>query len=352
MFSTNEMSNVGAGYVFDSGFGKMGVQEGECYYNPVNGIDKREEMAKEYQASMQKAPTMGHTTGGTVTAYGLMPSFFDPAVVDRTVRQTPLVRLLPRKAVRGRAYVYNALTAKAGYTLGTAGGGFKGDDAALAEDVDTWTATSTVMKFAYVIGRVTGPALASGEGFLNLLAEDIRVKTSTMNEILENEIVNGATASNALGFNGLRAAITTNTNANGGAAITLDQIRADMNTVFEANGNVDLVVTDGSTHNTIKGLLMDFQRNVERPAGQMDFGIPDAFMFDGALFIKDRFMPVTATAREIMYLDLRYVFLAVLQDTTFEELAKTNDSQKYMLKWYGSLIVTAEALMADRTGLA
>ena len=116
MFSTNEMSDVGAGYVFDSGFGKMGVQEGECYYNPVNGIDKREEMAKEYQANMQKAPSMGHTTGGTVTAYGMMPSFFDPAVVDRTVRQTPLVRLLPRKAVRGRAYVYNALTAKAGYT--------------------------------------------------------------------------------------------------------------------------------------------------------------------------------------------------------------------------------------------
>ena len=352
MFGANELSNEGAGYAFDSGFGKMGIREGETYYAPMSGIDKRKDMAKEYQANMQKAPSMGHTTGGTVTAYGLMPSFFDPAIVDRTVRQTPLVRLLPRKAVRGRAYVYDALTAKDGYVIGTPGGGFKADDAALPEDVDTWTATSTVMKFAYVVGRVTGPALASGEGFLNLLAEDIRVKTSTMNEILENEIVNGAVATAALGFDGLRASITTNTTANGGAAITLDQIRTDMNTVFEANGNVDLVVTDGSTHNTIKGLLMDFQRNVERPSGQMDFGIPDAFMFDGALFIKDRFMPTTATQREIMYLDLRYVFLAVLQDTTFEELAKTNDSQKYMLKWYGSLIVTAEALMADRTGLA
>ena len=352
MFSANEMSDVGAGYVFDTGFGKMGVREGETYYNPIAGIDKRKEMAKEYQANMQKAPSFGHTSGGTVTAYGLMPSFFDPAIVDRTVRQTPLVRLLPRKAVRGRAYVYNALTAKAGYTIGTAGGGFMADDASLPEDVDTWTATSTVMKFAYVVGRVTGPALSSGEGFLNLLAEDIRVKTSTMNEILENEIVNGDASSAAVGFTGLRASITTNTTANGGGAITLDQIREDMNTVFEANGNVDLVVTDGSTHNVIKGLLMDFQRNVERPTGQMDFGIPDAFMFDGALFIKDRFMPTTAASREIMYLDLRYVFLAILQDTTFEELAKTNDSQKYMLKWYGCLIVTAEALMADRTGLA
>jgi hypothetical protein len=351
-FSANTMDNVGAGYAFDSGFGKMNVQEGETYYSPMQGIDKRKDMAKAYQANIQKAPSFGHTSGGTVTAYGLMPSFFDPAVVDRTVRQTPLVRLLPRKAVRGRAYVYNALTAKTGYTLATAGSGFKGDDAAMAETVDTWTATSTVMKFAYVVGRVTGPALASGEGFLNLLAEDIRVKTATMNEILENEIVNGAVATNALGFDGLRTAISTNTTAAGGAAITLANLRTDMNTVFEANGNVDLVVTDGSTFNTIKGLLMDFQRNVEQPSAEMRFGIPDSFMFDGALFIKDRFMPTAGSGKVILYLDLRYVFLAILQDTTFEELAKVNDSQKYMLKWYGSLIVTAEALMAERTGLA
>jgi len=351
-FGPNDLGNAGAGYAFDKGFGQMGVQDGETYYNPMNGVDKRKDMMKTYQANIQKAPSVGHTTGGTVTAYGLMPSFFDPAVVDRTMRQTPLVRLLPRKAVRGRAYVYNAVTAKAGYTIGTAGGGFKVDDAALSEDVDTRTAVSTVMKFAYVVGRVTGPALASGEGFLNLLAEDIRVKTQTMNEILENEIVNGDASSAAAGFTGLRASITTNTTAAAGAAITLDNIRTDMNTVFEANGNVDLVVTDGSTHNTIKGLLMDFQRNIERPGPDMQFGIPDAFMFDGAMFIKDRFMPTSALSREIMYLDLRYVYLAVLQDVTFEELAKTNDSQKYMLKWYGALIVTAEALMADRTGLA
>ena len=357
-FKANDMSNGQAGYVFDQVFGKCGVQEEETYYGGLHAgretCNKQlESMGQKWiQNTMQKAPTFGHTSGGTVTAYGLMPSFFDPALVDRTVRQTPLLRLLPRRAVRGRSYVYNAMTAKAVPTNGTAGSGFKGDDAALAEDVDTWTAVSTTMKFAYVVGRVTGPALASGLGYVNLLQEDIRVKSQEMNEILENEIVNGATATNALGFQGLRASITTNTTANGGAAITLEQIRTDMNTVFEANGNVDLVVTDGNTFNVLKGLLMDFQRNVERPSGQMDFGIPDAFTFDGALFIKDRFMPTTAASREIMYLDLRYVFLAVLQDITFEELAKTNDSQKYMLKWYGALIVTAEALMADRTGIA
>ena len=270
-FSTSNMTNADASYAFDSGFGKCGVQEGECYYNPVHGIDKRKEMGITYMTGLTKTPSISHTTGGTVTVFGLMPSFFDPSVVDRTARMTPLVRMLPRRAARGRAYVYNALTAKALPTAGTAGEGFKGDDAALAEDVDTRTAVSTVMKFAYVVGRVTGPALSSGEGFLNLLAEDIRVKTAAMNEILENEIVNGNTSTNSLGFDGLRASISTNSTDNSGAAITLDQIRDDMNTVFEANGQVDLVVSDGSTHNSIKGLLQDFQRNVERPAPEMQF---------------------------------------------------------------------------------
>lgn len=345
-----QASNVGgeahARYLFDSVFGKAGIEPEQTYYDPMRGIDMRKEIGKAFMAdAVQKGPSIGNATGGTVTVYGLMPSFIDPQVVDRTVRETPLAVLLPRRAVSGRSYVYNAITAKGGAA-------FLDDDAPLADQVDTRTAVSIQMKYLYAVGRVTGPALASGQALLNLMQEDIRVKTAPMLEALENEIVNGDVSSDANGFDGLRTSITTNSTSNAGAAITLAQIRTDMNTVFEANGMVDLVVTDGSTFNTIKGLLMDFQRNVERPSDRMDFGIPDAFMFDGALFIKDRYMPTTASSREILYLDTRYVFLAVLQDIVFEELAKNNDSSKYMLKWYGSLVVSAEGLMAKRTALA
>src|SRR3990167_7525479 len=346
-FEKNAMGNAEADYVFEQGFGKMGIMNDEIYYDPIHGIDKRIEMGKAYvQTLITKAPSISSTTGGTVTVYGLMPSFIDPQIVDRTVRETPLVRMTPRKAVRGRSYVYNALTAKNGAA-------FLGDEAPLAEDVDTRTATSTTMKYLYAVGRITGPALASGLGHINLLAEDLRVKTASMNEALENEIINGAVATNANGFDGLRAAITTNAPSSAGAAITLDNLRTDFNTSFEANGLIDLVVTDGSTFNVIKGLLMDFQRNVEQPSGLMNFGIPAAFMFNGALFIKDRYMPTAAGSHEILYLDTRYFFLAVLQDMTFEELAKANnDSNKYYLKWYGALIVNFEATMVQRTSIA
>ena len=194
--------------------------------------------------------------------------------------------------------------------------------------------------------------MVSSEGFINLMAEDIRSKTDSMNKLLENTIINGDASTNTLEFTGLLASITSHAPSSAGAALTIDNVRTDLTTAFEANGMIDLCVMDGSTFNSFKGLLMDFQRNVERPGPTMDFGIPDAFTFDGVLFIKDRYMPTTAGSRQVMYLDTRYVFLAVLQDYTYEELSKNNDSDSYMIKWYGALVVTFESAMVKRTSVA
>lgn len=334
---------------FDEVFGKAGIQHEETYFDPMRGIDKRAEIGKALLASgsLTKAPSLDSTSGGSYTAQGLIPAFVDPQVVDRSVRETPLVRMLARRAVRSLKYVYNDLSTKAGAS-------FLAEDASLAEDVDTRGTTTVDMKFLYAVGRVTGPAQSGAQAFINLLSEDIRVKTQSMNEALENEIINGPSAN---GFDGLITDITTNSVANGGAEITLQDMRDDMNSAFETGGAtgtglIDLIVTDGRTHNYIKGLLFDIQRNVERPSGVMDFGIPDAYMWDGALVIRNRFMPTTPGSRRILYLDTRFVWLAVLQDTTFFELAKTNDSDKYALKWYGSLVVSAENHQAQRSALA
>ena len=54
----------------------------------------------------------------------------------------------------------------------------------------------------------------------------------------------------------------------------------------------------------------------------------------------------------MLYLVLRYALVSVLLDVTYEEIAKTNDSQKYYLKWYGALVVTAESFMLQRTSIA
>jgi len=344
-FAKCELDNYEADYHFEKCFGEHGIANGQTYIDPMRGLDMRKNIGESVmQKMLNKDASFTSTSGGTYTGYGLLPPFVDPSIVDRTVRETPLVRLLARKAIRGRSYVYNILTTKAGAA-------FLGEDASLADQKDTYVVGTAAMKFLYAVGRVTGQASAS-ETIINLMQEKIRVATASLNEALENEILNGAVATNVLGFDGLLTAISTNTTNNAGANIDLEQIRTDLNTSFQANGIVDLVVTDGYTHNYIKGLLMDFQRNVERPSGSMDFGIPDAFTFDGVLFIKDRYMPTTAASRQIIYLDTRYVFLAVLQDYTYQEIAKVNDSDKFFIKWYGTLVVNFEAAMVRRYGLA
>lgn len=354
-FKAMDLSEADSQGYFDQVFGAAGIGHEQKYYDPMEalrsgskeaGIDLRKEIGRKLMEKglLNKSPSISSTTGGTYTGQGLLPPFVDPSIVDRTVRETPLVRLLARRAVRGRSYVYNIRTAKAGADFVT-------EDASLAEQTDTYALTNVTMSVLAAIGRVTDLASAS-ETIINLMSEEIKTKTASMNEALENEIINGNTTTNALGFNGLLAALTTNVPDSAGAAITLDNLRTDLNTAFEANALVDLVVTDGSTFNVIKGLLMDFQRNVEQPKALMEFGIPDAFSFDGAMFIKDRYMPTVAANRQILYLDSRYLYLAVLRDYTFEELAKTNLSRKFVLSWFGSLAVTFEAGMVRRDNLA
>lgn len=338
------MSNVEAGHIFEKGFGVAGIAEEEAYMDPLRGIDKRVDMGKKMEGALQKAPSASSTSGGTYTGYGMLPPFLDPSIVDRTVRETPLVRLLPRRAVRGRSYVYNIITAKAGAA-------FLPEDAALSEQVDTRSTGTGTMRFLYAVGRVTGVATAS-QTIINIMAEDLRVKTASMNEALEDTIINGDNGTSPNEFDGFIQLITTNTTNNAAANITLAQMRTDINTSFEANGLVDLIVTDGYTLNYVKGLLMDYQRHIAPVPAEFNFGIPDAFMFDGIMVLKDRYMPATATSRRMLFLDTRYIFLAVLQDYTYEELAKTNDSQKYMIKWYGTLIMTFEASSVMRFGLA
>lgn len=356
-FDKPNLSKEKADMIFNEVFGACDLMDKECYYDPLGStgvkVDKRASMGHSFMKSgnmrLMKTPgtSITTTTGGTHTSYSLMPAFIAPEVVDQSVKFTPLVAMLARRACKGKSYVYDTVSAKGGASFRPAG-------ANLASVSDTRSSGEVAMKFLYAVGEVLGPAQAMGR--INLMAEDLRVKTASMNEALENEIINGNVSTNALGFNGLIASITTNSTSSAGQPITLEDVRSDMNDAFEAGGNngtgfIDLVVTDGYTHGVLKGLLMDYQRNIGNPVKTMAFGIPGTFEIDGAEFIKDRFMPTTAGSRGIVYIDTRHVYLGVLQDYTYKEMGVSGDFDKYFIKWYGALVVDAEDHCAQRTSL-
>jgi len=326
-----------ASQAFETSF-KNAVYDGECYYNPSLKIDKRtkeiKEAHKETFATIQKAILSNAPTYAAGNLPVLIPVFVDPTIVDISRKQTPLVELLPRVAVRGNSVDYNRLTAKGGAS-------FLAEDAALADVTDTYERKTVPVKYAYSVGRVTGQAIAAGAGFIDMRAQDILVKTAALKELEETTTINGDSVANPLEYDGLRTLIATNVTDLLGAPVALADIRTAIAQSFNSGGNVNLAVTDASTHNAIKGLLMTFQRYVDK-AEDLPFGIAGSFSIDGVAFIKSRFMPTGAGVKEILFLDTSVVEMGVLLDATFEDLAKTNDSQKFMIKEYLALILRAE----------
>ena len=320
------------------------------YYDPELGIDKTKmfpldlskeaygSVAKGYRSILQKASIDSNTGGAGTAGTALIPVYTDPQVVDRTRRLIPLYTVIPRRAVKGQTYDYNVLTAKGGATFR-----LEGDN--LTPDQDTYDRQSVSMKLGYSVGQVSQFSMAAADGFLDQLGLDISVKSIAMMELLETTIINGDATTNPEEFDGLIQTITTVDVDKLGADVALADLRTAEATAFNRNGAPTLAVTDATTHNKLKGLLLDFQRSLGDPNSVLPFGIKGAFEFDGVAYIRSQFMPTGSGAKRIFGLDMRYIFLSVLQDMTYEELAKVRDERNYMIKWYGALVISFPGAM-------
>jgi hypothetical protein len=55
--------------------------------------------------------------------------------------------------------------------------------------------------------------------------------------------------------------------------------------------------------------------------------------------VPSQYISTTTGSKAIYFLDQEHIEMRVLQDMTYEDLAKTNDSQKFMLKMYEAMIM-------------
>jgi len=333
-------SRFNAGVIGKDSFGGTSKE----YYNPMSRVDKRMEIAlKTYE--INKVSIDSQTGGAGTAGTALIPVYPDSTIVDRTSRLLPFRAMVPRRAIKGMTYDYIPLTAK--------GGAFwAGENTALNAVEDTYERVSVAVKFLYAKGSISGPAIAGMRGFIDPTQLDLSVKTISIYEAEEDALINGDSATTVYEPNGMIKSISTNTTDRSGGLPTLPLIRAELATTFNANGNVNLAITDATTHNYIKGLLQDFQRNINPSKDMLGFGIPGAFEFDDVMFIKDRYMPTAADSKRILFLDMRYIFFAVLQDLTYEEKYTDMDGEVYMLKEYLTIVNTFEASCSQMYGIA
>lgn len=341
------------------------------YADGLRKYDIRADLAKamleKSGLDLSKSASILSAAAGT-TDKALIPLYVDPSIIDITRRLTPLIELIPRVTNYGRTAEFNRLTARGV-------GGFDFEDSARTETDDTYERQSVAIKYAYQTGRVTGPYMAASRAYLSTnyidaLNLEVMNKTKTMRLCEEDTILNGYTTSRTA-YGG----VTTKTNAeyngilnyssvqsltSGGGTVEIasatkglrDAIRkartANDSTTL-GQGNPDMIVTDFKTLDDIKALLQDYQRVV--PQDKIAWGF-QTVVFEGLPIIPSRFSPNTTLSRTVTVMDSSTWQMRVLQDLTYEELAKTNDSYKFMIKLYEALICTAPEFNCKITGLA
>jgi hypothetical protein len=333
--------------------------------------DLRKSLAAEMMEggfTIRKALSTTLSTYAAGTLPVLIPVYVDPEIIDLTRRATPLVELIPRVTNYGKTADYNQIS-----VIATAQP--LGEDAALSEQSDTYVRKSLPVKYLYSVGRVTGPMFAASKqflssgGYVDALSLEVKNKTLAMKRLEEamillgdsvtawTEPVNSVSVAAAYSFDGLWELIS-NSNSNGyggstsyrtdmaGASLGIANIRTAIRTARTAGGEPNLIVCDYATYDVIKALIQDQLRYVSTQT--IAWGIT-VVSFEGLPIIASRFLSSTAgtgamvpqTGRSLFVLDTNVIEMRVLQDVSYEELAKTNDSTKFMLKCYEVLVVKA-----------
>ncbi len=315
-----------------------------------------------------KALSTSLSTYAAGTLPVLIPVYVDPEIVDLTRRATPLVELIPRVTNYGLTADYDQITA-----LGTAQ--WLLQDATESEQDDTYVRRSVPMRYLYSIGRVTGQMFAASKqflssgGYVDALSLEVKNKTLSLKRMEESTIflgdtiaawtepVNSSTVPLGRSFDGLYNIIT-DANSCGlggsasyrtdmnGASLGIDNIRTGIRTCRTAGGEPNLMACDYATYDVIKQRIQDQLRYVS--TSTIAWGITTV-SFEGIPIIASRFLSTTAgtgamtpaNGRSLFILDTNVIEMRVLQDVSYEELAKTNDSIKFHLKVYEALVVKA-----------
>jgi hypothetical protein len=363
---TKEEVNVKAGLnagAYQHSFGNMADET--VYMDPYNQVDMREdirgavlkgfERLNGVQLKEQSISGMGAGTAGV----SLIPVYVDPRIIDLSRKFTPWTTLVPRVSNMGITADYNKITAK-GAAVSAA------EDAALSDVTDTESRDSTRIKYLYSVGRVTGPTQAampsyivtglepSGSGITNTTFGSPTAPNAKQYEVLkraralqekeESLIWTGDSGTTVTDFDGLpELQSTTNQLDKSSAALDWADIETAVQYAFDDSGRPNIAGCDSSSLADIRKIMIDnFRYTPGSMRGTAGFGVEAPVVIETMVgpvpVVPSQYLDNTTGNKQIFFLDMSTVEMRVLQDTTYEDLAKTNDSQKFMLKKYECLI--------------
>jgi hypothetical protein len=373
------MANTGS-YIVDAesayaqSFGNL--KAGTKYFDASSKVDLRAEgnlLQNMYQAGL-KAMSVSSMGAGT-TDKATIPIYLDPQIIDTSRKFTPAVEIIPRVSNMGVTAEWTTLSKGAAFTAV--------EDAALADVNDTYTRNSRVVKYLYAVGRVTGQTLAATPSFMlmgitasggnpdgnfgnasapNAVQLEVLAKTREIKELEENLIFNGnATSSGIAGnpngteYNGIVATMsTTNEVAKATTALSLADLNTAIQYAFDDGGRPNVAFCSSSVYTDILGLI---QSKLGYLSAEKDVfwgftTVTYRSMVGEIPIVPSMFLSNVTGSKCIYFLDLSVVEMRVLQDLTYEKLAKVNDSDKFFLKIYEVFIIKNTGFCSSVTAIA
>lgn len=350
------------------GFGNYGEPDASQYQQDTQHL--RDQIAKihlDSTSEIKKAMTMGTSAA---TGSNLMHVIADDGVTYLYKRPYPLQALIPTEANKGRQALWDVVGP---YEFGQSA--FGTEDQMFTETDITTHNRSEFIKFLYSVGRITKAAQFAGLAQVparDMIAIRIDAAQDALRALRERRMLgvtsdvtsttNAFTVAGANEYKGLYEMITTNTStgstpqcwvtSTGGA---YDQIMADLDTSYRTMVKMamepNLAVCDYRTFGVIRRGLMEYFRT--EPTMKFTQGIskinlvfPNA---DGLPLVPHPFMPMGAGTGGIMLLDTRLIARRTLWQDLYEELAKINLSQKFVISAAETLIDKSD-IGNDATG--
>lgn len=354
--------NFDSGSAYAQSFGAL--KAGTTIMNGWTGTDLRGELKSTLDKGMEaKALDTSAGGAGTASTSALVPVYVDPRIVDQSRKYTPLVEMFPRVTNQGLTADYNVITAKgSAYTANP--------DAPLPEADDTYDRKSKSIKYLYSVGRVLGPMQAatpsymmmgfqpSGAGLTggfgdenapNAKQLEVLMKARSLKELEENLILNGDSSTDATEFDGIvQLQSTTNQNDLSSEALTWDDVEESIQDAFDDGGRPKLAVASSAVVRDLRKIMIDtfnFRPSDINAGAELPFGVPPQLVLQTMVgpipVLPSMYLSNTSGSKQIFFLDTDYIEMRVLQDMTYQELAQTNDSNKFMLKIYECLIMRA-----------
>lgn len=351
-------SKVGA---YESSFGDM--PEKKAYVNPWMDVDAREELKDAIEKGINKVnkKALSTSTGGSGTAGNAMiPVYVDPRIIDTTRKYTPLVEAIPRVTNQGLTADYNQITSKGNAVTAS-------EDAALSDQTDSTTRKSKSIKFVYSVGRVTGPARASYPSYIlegmqsegsglagstfspqsapNAKQLKVILRSRALREKEEDLILNGDSSTDSTEFDGIVAQqSTTNQVDKSSSAVGYDDVETAVRNAYDSSGRPNMATASSDVVSDLRKIMIDtFNYRPQDMAAELPFGVSSRVTLETMVgpvpVLPSQQLSNSSGSKQIFFLDMNHIEMRVLQDMTYEDLAKTNDSEKFMLKIYETLVV-------------